>query len=499
MASDSGEAEPQARHEVEAETLSLGDPEGSPSNPTGTLAVRTGWAERWLFRGPRTGTSAEIWRLAWPVMISQVFANLVSLVDVAMVGRIGPAAQAAVGYAAQLFFLSQSALFAIGFACLALMARAIGADDPARARRALLASLLLALAASIVLAAAILAAPARVLGWLNATPAVVALCVPYLRLLMLSSIVLAFCMVMEAALRADRDTRTPMQIALAATIVKVAGNVVLIFGLAGFPRLELVGAGIATLGAQMLAFLLFAAVALRQPAASATALRHADLAGALPLFPELVRVSIPAVLERFVMNFALLAYFALLASYGTVAAAAYTIGVRILAFSWIPGMGYAQGAGTLVGQALGAGDPGGAERAAWRAGRLALVTAIATGALAALAREPLARLFTDDAATIHTLGPFMLCLALAQPAMQLHFTLAGAFRGGGDTWSPLVAAFLGNWIFRVPLAWLAAEGLGLSLVWVWAVLILDYLTRAGWMLLRLRRNPWRHAVVPVQV
>ncbi|MBI4538651.1 MAG: hypothetical protein HY704_03965 [Gemmatimonadetes bacterium] len=44
--------------------------------------------------------------------------------------------------------------------------------------------------------------------------------------------------------------------------------------------------------------------------------------------------------------------------------------------------------------------------------------------------------FTVDKQTVAALGPFMLRLSLAQPAMQLHFTLAGAFRGAGDTVMP---------------------------------------------------------------
>ena len=49
-------------------------------------------------------------------------------------------------------------------------------------------------------------------------------------------------------------------------------------------------------------------------------------------------------------------------------------------------------------------------------------------------------MFTDDRATIAALGPFLLCLAISQPMLQLHFTLAGVHRGAGDTWTPLIAA-----------------------------------------------------------
>lgn len=462
----------------------LGDPEGSPTNPTGSLAAAGGSARAVGAATP--GSNAEIWQLAWPVMLSQALASSVSLADVAMVGRLGPVAQAAVGYAAQLFFVAQSALFAISMACVALMARAIGAGDPARSRHALAACLGLSTAISAALAAAFGAYPERILGWLNAAPEVVPLCVPYLRWLMSSSVLFALALSLESALRADRNTRTPMRITLAATLVKIVCNVLLIFGTLGFPRLELVGAGIATLVAQAVALLLFVAVTLRRPADAPTALRWRDWRGAGALLPAVVRISVPGVLERLVMNLAMLSYFAFLGAYGAVAAATYTIGIRILSFSWIPGTGYAQAVATLVGQNLGSGDAEGARAAGWRAARLALATAVVMGLISALARHPLAALFTVDPETILTLGPFMLCLAIAQPAMQLHFTLAGAFRGAGDTWTPLVAAFLGNWVFRVPLAFVAAHVFEAPLVWIWAVLISDHMARASWLLWKLR-------------
>ena len=84
------------------------------------------------------------------------------------------------------------------------------------------------------------------LAALGAEPAVARAAIPYLQLVVGSSLLLAVGMTLEFALRADRDTRTPMLIAAVVTAVKIAGNAVLIFGAGPFPRLELVGAGLAT-------------------------------------------------------------------------------------------------------------------------------------------------------------------------------------------------------------------------------------------------------------
>jgi Na+-driven multidrug efflux pump len=94
---------------------------------------------------------------------------------------------------------------------------------------------------------------------------------------------------------------------------------------------------------------------------------------------------------------------------------------------------------------------------------------------------------------VATLGPFLLCLALAQPFLQAHFALGGAHRGAGDTWTPFLAAAAGNWALRVPLAVLFAYVLELDLVWVWYALVFDHATRTAWLAWSFRRGSWLRA------
>lgn len=425
------------------------------------------------------------------MMLSQVLVSGVGLIDIMMVGRLGSDAIAAVGYASQFSFLAISVLFAVGFACVALMARAIGGGDPDHARHALAASLQVAVVTAVAVSAAVLVAPGPMLRLLGATESVIALTLPYLTLVMGSSVLLAIAITVENGMRADRNTRTPMLISGVVTAVKLGGNALLIFGTLGFPRLELVGAGLATVISQLVGVALFGAVVLRARGTGAIGLRPRDFKAARGLRGEVVRLALPGVGERLAMNFALLAYFRVLASYGTAPIAAYTVGIRILSFSWIPGTGFGTAAATLVGQALGAGHVEAAARAGWRSTRLALAVAVTLGAACIAARGPLARLFTDDPEVVAILGPFLLCLALAQPFLQAHFTLGGAHRGAGDTFTPFIAAALGNWAFRVPLAFFFAFVLETDIVWVWYALMFDHLMRTTWLALSFRRGTWR--------
>jgi putative MATE family efflux protein len=265
-------------------------------------------------------------------------------------------------------------------------------------------------------------------------------------------------------------------------------SLLLIFGALGLPRLELVGAGIATLSAHAVGLSLYVAmshVAARQ--GLAVTFGWADVRAMWSVAHEVLLVSLPSLAERLIMSLALLTYFKILSSYGTAAIAAYAIGVRLLAFSWVPGLGFGAAAATFVGQALGAGDSTGARRVGFRSVSQALLVMCVLGVVVLFLRVPLARGFTNDARVVEELLPFMTMLALAQPFMGAHFTLGGVLRGAGDTMTPLVGAAVGNWGVRVPLAWLFARTFGVHLVWVWAALIGDHFARlaiSGFVFLR---------------
>ncbi len=472
------------------------DPELGPSVPATSLAAAAAPPIR-ASDEPGGESRREILRLAWPVMASQVLLNLTGVLDRMMIGRLadeGSAAipLAAVGYASQLFHLIHSTLFAVGLACVALMARAIGARDAPRARHAFAGSIQVSAIITLVYASGLYLFSEQALAALGAEPSVVRVAAPYLELTVAASLALSFTMIGESGLRANRDTRTPMLIAGIVAVAKLGLNAMLIFGLAGAPRLELLGAGLATALSQLIGLLLFALVIARQPRDAPTALRIGDLFRPNPIIHAVVRIAIPGVAERIVLNLGLLFYFWVLSRYyGTLAVAAYTVGISILSFSWIPGTGYAQACSTIVGQALGARRSDAALLGANRALGLAIGTALPLGLAFAWYRVPLARLFTSDAEVVAALSPFMLCLAIAQPFLQTHFTLGGAHKGAGDTVTPLIAATLGNWGVRVPLAILIGAILEVDVVWLWATLIFDHVARSIFLAARYVRGRWR--------
>jgi putative MATE family efflux protein len=420
----------------------------------------------------------EIWSMAWPAILSFLVVNLVDVIDVALVGRLGRQKVAAWGYSTQSVHLIETLIQSVGIGCVALMARATGAGDPGRARRVLAGSVFVAQGVAVLGLLLALLIPRQLLGLLDAKPDVIEMAVPYFRLFAASMVLYGAAFMFECGLRAHKNTRGPMFVAIAVMSVKAVLSLVLVFGAFGIPRLELVGAGIATLAAHAVGLVLYAILSrLAAREGLAVTFGWADVRAMWDVAYEVLFVSLPSMGERLIMSLALLTYFKILSSYGTAAIAAYAIGVRLLSFSWAPGLGFGAAASTFVGQALGAGDSARARRVGYRAVRQALLVMVALAVMFFLLRGPLARAFTSDDRVAEDLMPFMMMLAIAQPFMGAHFTLGGVLRGAGDTVTPLVGAAVGNWGFRVPLAWLFTRMFGHQLIWVWAALIADHCAR----------------------
>jgi Na+-driven multidrug efflux pump len=203
----------------------------------------------------------------------------------------------------------------------------------------------------------------------------------------------------------------------------------------------------------------------------------------------LVSIGTPAIVEQGAIQLAFLVFFSIVAIYGTPAYAAYGIGISIVSFSIVVGFGFGIAAATLVGQQLGAGRPQLAIKAGWRALRMALASMVALSIILASAAEDLARFMIADEEVVQLTVSFIYIIALAQPIMACEFTLAGALRGAGDTRFPLLATLCGIFLGRLAPAWIVA-GLGLSVQWIFAVMILDYGIKAALLTLRFRSGRW---------
>jgi putative MATE family efflux protein len=278
------------------------------------------------------------------------------------------------------------------------------------------------------------------------------------------------------------DTRTPLRAMVGVNVLHVLVAVPLVFGLASFPRMGVVGAALAS--------------GLSEGAGAAWLLWQARRRGFfgrgsdgwdLKELWRILRVGLPAVGERLITNGMQLVFASIVIGFGVAAYAAHQVGLNIESLSWLPGLGFAKAATTLVGQRLGAKDPHGARLSVHQA--IVLATGIMTvcGASFVLFPRTWVLLFTSDPSVLAYSVPLLTAMGVLQLPLAVAQVMSGGLRGAGKTQVVLLAAIVGGWLIRLPIAYIVGVWADLGMTVVWATMVLDWIVRCSIVSWRFRR------------
>ncbi len=428
--------------------------------------------------------------LAWPAMAQMFLQTLAQMVDMAMVGRLGQASIAAVGLSFRPMFVGQAIFLGLGVATTALVARFIGAKDEEAAAKAAAQALLTTSFLAMVLAALGFFFAREITLFMGAKDEVIDLGIQYLVAFSPGLFFLMLSTIMTSALRAAGDTKTPFYAGLIANGLNVVLNYALIFGHFGLPALGVQGAALATSISHLVTAIILFGTLLRGK--GGLHLQVSDFSTLdWPLIVRIFRIGIPAALERLVMSLGVMLHVKIVAVLGTTAVAVSTLSGNVEQLSYMPSIGFAVAATTLVGQNLGAGAPEEAERYGWGATRLCALFMGIMGLLFIIIPSVFVRIYTDDPAVIAPSIQVLRIIGISQIPQALAFVGSGVLRGAGDTNSVLLVVFLGNVLIRLGLSYLFVLIFGWGLWSAYVAVLVDWIFRGLALTYWVRLGRWQ--------
>jgi putative MATE family efflux protein len=439
-----------------------------------------------LNKPQRESTSRRVWQLAWPTIISNLLFTTVGFLHIKIVAQLGTSAVAAVTTGHRVFFLMQAILMGVSVATTALIARSWGADQIRRAEMIAWTSLMMSLCLAALLTIPALLIPESIAALFGLDAETTKTAGEFIFWLGLFNVSAATNLILSTALRATGDVITPMWFLFFSSLLNVTFAYMLAFGVGPFPTMGVAGVALGGGFAGLSITCLFVAMWWKGRFNLKPVKRLAVDLGAAR---QLASIGTPAIIEQGLVQLAFLAFFAIIARYGTTAYAAYGIGISLVSFSIVIGFGFGIATATLVGQQLGAGKPELAVAVTWRSLRMALAAMSVLSLALAWYAEDMARFMIDDPEVVKLTVAFIYMIAIAQPMMACEFTLAGALRGAGDTRFPLIATFCGITFGRLLPALLFVQ-LGLSVYWLFGVMIIDYSIKATMLMRRFTALHW---------
>jgi len=458
-------------------------------------SARSVWTDvRDAMRGTRHDyTSGSIGRaiflLAVPMVLEMVMESLFAVSDVFWVGKIGPDAVATVGLTESMMIIVYTLAVGLSIAVTATVARRIGERNPDAAARAAVQGIAVAALVSATIAALGATFAPALLATMGASPAVLAGGTTFVRVMLGGSSTAFLLFIINGAFRGAGDAAVSMRVLWLSNAINIVLGPVLIFGVGPFHAMGVTGAAVATTIGRGTGVLFALSRLARGSGHLAVERKHVRLDP--PLMTRMVRMSGNGTFQVLVGSMSWIGLVRIMAGFGSVAMAGYTIAIRIVVFALLPAWGLSNAAATMVGQSLGAKNTARAEQSVWTAARLNTLFLGTMGALFFIFAPGIISVFTADAGVTEVAVYGLRAIAAGFPFFAFGMVLTQAFNGAGDTWTPTKINLGVFWLFEIPLAWALAARTGLGFRSVFLAVLAAYTVLAAVSTVMFRRGSWK--------
>ena len=419
-----------------------------------------------LTSGPILKTLSE---LALPIMASSMLATAYNITDMAWIGMLGAKAVAGVGVGGMYVWLSQ------GLASLPRMggqvhaAQACGRGEYEKARSYASSAMQLSLFFGLLFSAACVLFIDPLLGFFQLNDANTYAAARSYMLITCGLLVFSYLnLTLTGLSTAQGDSKTPLMANLLGLISNMILDPMLILGIGPFPRLETVGAAIATVTAQILVFLVLLIKSLR--AEEPNILRSIRLFTRFPAnyYKDIFRIGFPTAIQGTLYCFISMVLTRMVSSFGAAAIATQRVGGQIESLSWNTADGFGSALNAFTAQNYGAGN----SYRIRKGYRISFIIIALWGLLVTAAfvffPTSISRLFFHEADAIAIAVDYLIIIGFSEAFMSVELLTIGALSGLGRTrLCSIISIVLTG--ARIPLAMLlSGTALGLNGIW-WAL------------------------------
>jgi MATE family multidrug resistance protein len=417
--------------------------------------------------------------LSLPIIVGQLGIVLMGVADVIMIGKLKPIHLAAASLANAIYFFI--AILGIGTltAVSPLVAKSKGANEPKQCAGIYKQSIHAAFILSIFIGI-ILYIITENLHWFKQDPAVSLLAKDYLHLLNIGTLPMLLFFAIKQYSDGLGITKPSAIITIIALLINVFLNWVFIYGNLGSPKLELLGAGIATSSARaIMAISMY--IYIRSNTIYKPYLKTSENIDNTLYLKQIFSVGIPSGLQYF-FEVGAFAFAAIMIGWiNEFALAAHQVAINIASITYMIATGISAGGSIAVGEALGEKNKKNIidfGRAALLMGTLFMTCCAII--LAAFAPNIIS-LYTTDAKVASMATSLLYIAAFFQISDGIQCVGLGVLRGIGDTKIPTVITIFAYWIIGIPLGYILCFKFSFNLYGVWLALLIG-LSLSAWLL-----------------
>lgn len=385
--------------------------------------------------------------MIWGILAMMSF----NVVDTWFCAQLGAAELAAMSFT----FPVVMVLISLGIGLMAgtssVLARVIGRGDHERVRRLTTDALVLSFVISVALSVVGIVTVEPLFALLGATDDLMPLIKDYMITWYAGLVAIILPMAGLGAIRATGDSRFQSRVMATAAAVNLVLDPLLIFGLAGFPRLELQGAAVATIAARTTS--MFAGYWALHYKNRMLSFEIPGPGTVLHSWRQVMHVGLPAAGTNIIIPLSTGVVVAMIASYGTDAVAGFGAATRIEGLSLVVFYAMSAVIGPFVGQNLGAGKPERIREAMRRCAAFCVLFGLSLAVVLAIPATFLIGLFSADPEVISVGAAYLWIVPVSYGTAGIVMVVNAAFNGLGRPFPAVVVSSLRMVVIYLPLAW----------------------------------------------
>lgn len=436
----------------------------------------------------RRFTNKKLIALMLPLAVDQLLNSFMGTVDTLVVSNLGSAAISAVSLVDSINILVVQAFFALASGGTVVCSHYLGCEKKERATNAARQLVFITFAMSLVIAIACHLFSNQLLGVIfgQVEPAVMDNAKKYFFFSAMSYPFIALYDDGACILRAQENSKLPMQISFVANGINVALNLIFVWVL----HLGVAGSSAATMIAR--AFAMVAVLyKLRNPKMK---IQLRDYSSIRPEWEEIKRIlhiGVPSGIENGMFQFGKLAIQSTVSSLGTAAIAAQAMTIIFENVNGMAAVGIGIGLMTVVGQSIGAGRQEEAKYYIVKLAGYAEVAMIISCILVYIAARPVTVLAGMSEESTALCMQMILAITIVKPLLWVpSFTPPNGLRAAGDVRFSMITATLTMWLCRVALSIFLMRVVKTGPIGVWYGMFADWGVRGVIFTIRFVRGKW---------
>ena len=398
--------------------------------------------------------------LAIPMMLEMIMESIFALVDLYFVGHLEDSSHAiqTVGLTESVLTVIYSLAIGMSMAATAMVARRVGEKNPEAAAHAGMQAVLISVAVMVVISVTGFIFATDILRIMGASEETAVKGTPFVRIMMGGSMVIMLLFLINGIFRGAGNAAIAMKSLAIANLCNIILCPLLINGWGPVPAFGLTGAAIATTIGRAIgvSYQVYHLV----KGSNTIRIKAASWKFDWPVIKSLVGIAAPGILQFVIASCSWIFLARLVATTGGedgAASAGYQTAIRILMFFLLPAWGMSNAAATLVGQNLGAQQPGRAEASVMTTIKYNVIFMFGVTILFFIVGDWVVSFFTtNEAIRVHALEAVKI-ISSGYIFYGAGMVLISAFNGAGDTWTPTWVNLICFWAFQIPLAYLLAK------------------------------------------